>query len=368
MSSSQTTAKVFYPILGYVRAELIINCIIVFVVLVVVTLRVVGRISGPGLGLDDALVIFATPLGVAMLICQGIFAPIGNGYSMIEHPELAQNVAFILELTFGMVPVYVALLAAVKASMLSFFMRVFVTSFMQRASKIGLGFVAAWAICYILSAIFLCNPISGQWTGVGKCGQYIPMIQSLIATNAIGDLIIMTLPMHSIWSLHTRKSEKLGITACFALGLACVVCAVFRLIYISTVDISGNISGTMPTTVFLFTLEPNLAILCVSIPMLRPFYAKYKKRIGGSRLEEYSDERSNTYQSQSQTGTRSRTRAATGQESISTWEMEDRFPQNKSHQDSVVAGYGYESGSEKNLTAGRRDEIKVETRWAVSRS
>lgn len=55
---------------------------------------------------------------------------------------------------------------------------------------------------------------------MGKCGAYIPMIQSLIATNAIGDLIIMALPMQSIWSLHTRRAEKIGITSCFALGLA----------------------------------------------------------------------------------------------------------------------------------------------------
>lgn len=71
------------------------------------------------------------------------------------------------------------------------------------------------------------------------------------------------------------------------------MCAVFRLIYISTVDLTLNITGTMPTTIFLFTLEPNLAILCVSIPMLRPFYRVYRKRMGGSRIEEYSLESSN---------------------------------------------------------------------------
>jgi hypothetical protein len=59
-----------------------------------------------------------------------------------------------------------------------------------------------------------------RWTGLGTCGQYIHMIQSLIATNAIGDLVIMALPMHSIWSLQMRQTDKLGVTACFGLGLA----------------------------------------------------------------------------------------------------------------------------------------------------
>jgi hypothetical protein len=50
---------VFKPMLGYVRAELIVNCVIVFLVLIIVSLRVLGRYRGPGLWWDDYLVIFA---------------------------------------------------------------------------------------------------------------------------------------------------------------------------------------------------------------------------------------------------------------------------------------------------------------------
>jgi hypothetical protein len=56
-------AEVTLPILGYVRAQLIVNSIIVFLMLVVVTLRVVGRVMGPGFGWDDGFVIFS---GVGM--------------------------------------------------------------------------------------------------------------------------------------------------------------------------------------------------------------------------------------------------------------------------------------------------------------
>lgn len=52
-------AQVFYPVLGYVKAELIVNCFVVLIVLSVVALRVIGRLAGPGLGWDDAFVIFA---------------------------------------------------------------------------------------------------------------------------------------------------------------------------------------------------------------------------------------------------------------------------------------------------------------------
>lgn len=55
-----TAPGIYFPVKGYVRAELIINCIVVTLVLVVVSLRVVGRVRGPGLGWDDRMVMAAT--------------------------------------------------------------------------------------------------------------------------------------------------------------------------------------------------------------------------------------------------------------------------------------------------------------------
>ncbi len=52
-------AVVYLPILDYVRNQIIANAIIVFFVVLIVILRVIGRLMGPGLGLDDALVLFA---------------------------------------------------------------------------------------------------------------------------------------------------------------------------------------------------------------------------------------------------------------------------------------------------------------------
>lgn len=55
-----TKPEIFMPTLGYVRDHIVVNSVIVLLVLVIVTLRVIGRCMGPGLGIDDALVLFAT--------------------------------------------------------------------------------------------------------------------------------------------------------------------------------------------------------------------------------------------------------------------------------------------------------------------
>ncbi|KAI1472651.1 uncharacterized protein F4812DRAFT_454466 [Daldinia caldariorum] len=372
--SINAVPHVYMPILDFVRAEFIINIVVGVLVLITVGLRVLGRINGPGLGADDYLVIFATPLGIAMLVCQGLFAPVGNGYNLAEHPELALNISFILQLTFCMQIIYVTLLATVKASMLFFFLRVFTTPFMRKAAMICLAFVGAWMISYLCACIFICTPVHAQWTGLGQCGAYIHMIQSLIITNAIGDIVIMALPMKIIWGLQTRTTDKIGITSCFALGIACVICAIFRVIYISTVDLNSNITGTMPTTVFLFSLEPNVAILCVSIPMLRPFWVRYRERTrGASKLREYSDEQTIGSKGMKNSGQRSKNaNTLTDTMNMTTWEMDDYNNQETNKFDGAGQTYADESGSEKNLTASPqqpgKNGIAVETKWTVTRN
>lgn len=152
----------------------------------------------------------------------------------------------------------------------------------------------------------------------------------------------------------------------------CIVCAIFRLIHISTVDLQLNVTGTMPTTVFLFTLEPNLAILCISIPMLRPFYVLYRKRVGGSRLAE-SDDRTGGFRGKyaSNSGGLSGSRPGVIMANEPSWEMDEYNPAGKTmHSNAVSTSDRDLSDSEQNLTGTpqKKGEIVVSKKWTVSRS
>lgn len=45
-----------------------------------------------------------------------------------------------------------------------------------------------------------------------------------------------------------------------------------------SLDLATNLTGTMVYADFLSVFEPNLGILCVSLPMLGPIYARYIRR------------------------------------------------------------------------------------------
>jgi hypothetical protein len=64
---------VVFPTRPIVKIHLIINCVLVFLTLVVVVLRIVSRfITSADLGWDDYLILMATPEAVGMLVIQGL--------------------------------------------------------------------------------------------------------------------------------------------------------------------------------------------------------------------------------------------------------------------------------------------------------
>lgn len=64
---------VTFPVMPIVRTHLIVNCVITFLALVVVALRLVSRfITNAKLWWDDYFVLMAVPMGIGMLVIQGL--------------------------------------------------------------------------------------------------------------------------------------------------------------------------------------------------------------------------------------------------------------------------------------------------------
>ena len=139
------------------------------------------------------------------------------------------NLPVIMQITFAFTLVYIWCLTALKMSQLSLYMRVFTLQLRGWVYGVG-GIVIVWALVFNFLFIFLCDPISQQWTveRVGHCMDQILLLKALILTNLITDLFIVVLPIRSVWKLQMRKTEKLAVLACFGLGGACVFISLAR--------------------------------------------------------------------------------------------------------------------------------------------
>ncbi|OSS51115.1 hypothetical protein B5807_04610 [Epicoccum nigrum] len=284
------------PMTGSARDSLIAIAVLWVLFAITVAFRFAGRMRGIGLGLDDVLSAVALVMSASTIGMNAVVFTIGVGWDLDpESPvflKLMNNLPVIMQITFAFTLVYIWCLTALKMSQLALYMRVF--TLQLRGWVYGVGaIVIVWALVFNFLFIFLCDPISQQWTveRVGHCMDQILLLKALILTNMITDIFIVVLPIKSVWKLQMRKTEKLAVLSCFGLGGACVFISLARFIIIYKIDLIGNLTGTSLTTFMLCSVELMLAGLSINIPMLRPFYirfrAKYSKSSSADRSGSY---------------------------------------------------------------------------------
>ncbi|KAF6843351.1 integral membrane protein [Colletotrichum musicola] len=325
----------------------------------VVFARLWGRYRGIGISGDDILALVACLLSGSTIGLNTAVFTTGVGYNFDPnsevYPKLVNNLQYILKVTFVFTLVYLWALACLKLSQLWFYYRAFALQ-LSKMIYVVAGIVIIWALTFTFIFIFLCDPISQQWTvmRIGHCMDQILVLKCIIMTNVVTDLFIVILPIWTVWQLQMRRTEKLAVIACFALGLACCVIGIVRFWQIFVIDLVGNLTGTSLTTFMLCTVELMLAGLCISIPMLRPFYLRWRAKYKISELEN-SNSQSGVKGSQN-----NQLKVQPKPSQYTAWiELNDKDNETGSNDD---------GGSERKLTRDHPDStICVRTKWNVTR-
>lgn len=146
-----------------------------------------------------------------------------------------------------------------------------------------------------------------------------------------------------------------------------MIIGIVRFWQIFVIDLIGNLTGTSLTTFTLCAIELMLAGLCVSIPMFRPFYlrwrAKHRSTQGSHGKATYASSRS---------GIPGGSQRDQGHMAwIELVSRSDVFSQCKAN----VTDYNHkdhdgsnddDSGSQRKLTTGKPDAIHVTQDWSVT--
>ncbi|KAB5511577.1 hypothetical protein GE09DRAFT_685682 [Coniochaeta sp. 2T2.1] len=372
---------VFYdvslPVLPIVKVHLIINSVLVLLTLLVVGLRMLCRFeSGVRLWWDDYLILLAVPQGIGMLIIQGLWSPMGIGYPV---SQTLPNLVPILKMLVAYELVYACCISTIKMSVMFFYLRVFVNSGLRLAVKLVMTFVLLWSVGNVLQVFLICRPFAATYDPTiegAVCGNQVGAFIAIGAFNVITDVIILTLPVPTIWRLKMSGSARLGISAVLMIGLVVSVVAIVRIVSLTRLDMT-NLTGTMIWADFWSTVEPNLGIFCVSLPMLGRLRSRFTSRRGASKLDGPSE---GSYRLETDVSAARRRRGSRGRED-EDHALEAIYASNKEvhHQSSAVAagqrrGGGKQhgdtvpsrDGSEEALTDERdKNGILVQTKWAI---
>ncbi|KAI1633065.1 hypothetical protein F4809DRAFT_644808 [Biscogniauxia mediterranea] len=258
----------------------IVNSIFNFATLVVVVSRYLSRkLTGAGLWWDDYLVFVATLLVNIMLVLAGFLTKFGLGN---DAGNIHDRLYDILHVMVGFRVAFLLCICANKLSAILFYQRVFVTRDMQIACKVLCTVVAIWSAANLIQEFTVCQPLEALFDGT-PCPARKDMDIAVCFFNAISDVVILLLPIRPIWKLQMQKKTKVALTVVFMLGLGTTTIAILRFTAIIDTDYQGDMIGTAVSSIMYAILEPNLIILCISLPMLQPLWRKFHRGNNGSQ-------------------------------------------------------------------------------------
>ncbi|KAI1085630.1 hypothetical protein F5B20DRAFT_10041 [Whalleya microplaca] len=260
------------------------------VALLIVSIRVAGRLSSRQFGLDDGLICIATVLSICETAASYMFIKlnfIGIRFEDIPPhdpiPGLIWNYAVQI--------LYNPVLALVKTSVLLFLLRLF-------GQKPGVRQFILWVntanvvntIGVFFAIVFQCTPIEKAWdfSIAGTCVDIRVLFTMSSAFNILTDLLVLGLPLKIFIGLKIPRRTKIALMFVFLLGFLVTITSIVRMVLLiqglfmlsTTLSPDGNI-GFVTSAV-----EMNLMLITASAPALRPLLRAWFPKLFGSGRDE----------------------------------------------------------------------------------
>lgn len=120
--------------------------------------------------------------------------------------------------------------ALTRLSILALYDRLFMGHKTKLVTYGMIAFVVAQWVAYAISGIFLCWPVDYAWNrtlgplgGEGSCGDFNLFFRATTPPNIASDVVLIAIPLPTIWKLHTTRGRKVALTILFFSTVMCVL-------------------------------------------------------------------------------------------------------------------------------------------------
>ncbi|KAL1969320.1 hypothetical protein VTN77DRAFT_9512 [Rasamsonia byssochlamydoides] len=196
-------------------------------------------------------------------------------------PNIVTNQLIALWAT---IPLYQMTLFSSKVSILLQYRRVFKIKNMLLACNIMLGVLVVYGTWTFVSAWLNCIPVAKFWNDSlpGYCLDKEGLWFSNSAMHILSDIIILLLPMPVLKSLQLPTRQKVALMGVFALGGFVTVTTIIRLKFLLVISESSDPTYDNVGAAMWSAIECNVAIICASLPTIKPLISKIFPRIFSS--------------------------------------------------------------------------------------
>ncbi|KAM5347852.1 hypothetical protein ACJ41O_007676 [Fusarium nematophilum] len=232
---------------------------------------------------DDWIIIFSMTWN--LVVVGFIFAMHSCGMGI--HADLVEMDDIVMMAKWLVVAevLYAWNLGWTKLSLLVMYYRIFRVPYFKRMAWIVGTFVFCWVICITFLFIFICVPVEKLWYPdiPGRCINQVGTWIANAASTIFTDVVILMLPLPPIWKLQLGRSEKIGLTAAFALGFFVVFASAYRTSVLFTYSATDP-TYTLAPTVGWTAIEMSAGIVSANLPTMLPVLKLVARYTGLSSL------------------------------------------------------------------------------------
>ncbi|KAF2017908.1 integral membrane protein [Aaosphaeria arxii CBS 175.79] len=235
---------------------IVISAIFIVLDTVFVALRFYGqRISRSPAGLDDFIVPFAwfTHIGLCILgIIMVYDAGVGRHLEYIQATNPHKIAAWAKSL-YALEWLYLPAVALPKISILLLYLRLFTNRSLRIACHVLIWVLVANWVAYLVASSFQCVPFEYQWNKKipGKCFNQPAFYKTVSAPNILTDVLMLLLPLKTVFDLKVSRPRKLGVLFIFLSGGMGIVASCVRMAAFFQVDaFSDNTCRCFPIVWF----------------------------------------------------------------------------------------------------------------------
>lgn len=159
--------------------------------------------------------------------------------------------------------------------------------------------IISWMIALTLIAIFQCKPVKFAWQRwdlihKGTCINYDTFVLVQSSFNLILDLIILVMPMPTLYRLKISTRKKFQIMVMFSLGFIIVVVSILRIQTLTFAIDTQNPSWSSWGPILWSNVEVYVSIICACLPAVKVFLSNLLSPWVGPKLKDWDQKASRT--------------------------------------------------------------------------
>ncbi|OLN93074.1 hypothetical protein CCHL11_07529 [Colletotrichum chlorophyti] len=183
----------------------------------------------------------------------------------------------ILQIFYAMQMLYIFVQIVAKVSICCFYTRVFIDQRFRRVAKVFIIFLLTHACVFLLLMVFQCLPIQAIWDKEikGRCLSVTDISYGGAAFSIFDDIILIIMPIPELMKLQLGRKKKFALAFMFAIGSFACVASMVRLQYLISFAQTYDATWDYIDIVIWSSVELNLAIMCGSLPALRPLFRTF---------------------------------------------------------------------------------------------